>query len=215
MASRIGQGFVETAAISVGLLNDPAVAAAWDRPSALEKFSVSGLAGHLARQVSRAKGVVTGEAPGDDVPRFALTDHYARAKWLGAPLDNDANAGIREDGEAEAAGGVAALVADTTRALDEVRIAIADKPGDMLVTLPWVPSAMTLDDFLTTRLLEMAVHSDDLAFSVGLETPELPPYVTDVVLDLLCRLSTRRHGVVSVMRAFSRAERAPSSIAAI
>jgi hypothetical protein len=35
------------------------------------------------------------------------------------------------------------------------------------------------------------------------------------VVDLLSRLSVQRHGAVAVLRALSRAERAPSTIAAI
>jgi len=35
------------------------------------------------------------------------------------------------------------------------------------------------------------------------------------VLDLLCRLAVHRHGAVAVLRALSRAERAPASIAAL
>ena len=43
--------FLDSAAVAVALLADPAVAAAWDQASALAEFTVRGLAGHLARQV--------------------------------------------------------------------------------------------------------------------------------------------------------------------
>jgi len=46
--------YLEAAGSAVALLSDPAVAAAWDRPSALAQLAVSGLAGHLARQVLTA-----------------------------------------------------------------------------------------------------------------------------------------------------------------
>ena len=39
--------FLEAATSAARLLAEPAVAAAWERPSALAKLSVSGLAGHL------------------------------------------------------------------------------------------------------------------------------------------------------------------------
>jgi hypothetical protein len=63
-------------------------------------------------------------------------------------------------------------------------------------------------------MMELAVHSDDLAVSVGLPTPPLPPGAVDTVVDLLTRLAVRRHGPTSVLRALSRAERAPATIAA-
>jgi hypothetical protein len=73
---------------------------------------------------------------------------------------------------------------------------------------------MMLDDMLVTRMMELAVHSDDLAVSVGIDTPVLPPSAVEVVIDLLSRLAVRRHGPTAVLRALSRAERAPDTIAA-
>jgi hypothetical protein len=62
--------------------------------------------------------------------------------------------------------------------------------------------------------MELAVHSDDLAVSVDLATPALPPSAVETVVDLLSRLSVLRHGPTAVLRALSRAERAPTTIAA-
>jgi hypothetical protein len=73
---------------------------------------------------------------------------------------------------------------------------------------------LTLDDMLITRMMELAVHSDDLAVSVGVPTPELPPGAADTVIGLLTRLAVRRHGPTGVLRALSRSERAPGTIAA-
>ncbi|MFB9838255.1 hypothetical protein [Actinoallomurus acaciae] len=75
--------------------------------------------------------------------------------------------------------------------------------------------SLTLDDFVTSRLLEVVVHSDDLACSVGVATPELPAEAVETVVDLLSRIAIRRHGAVSVLRGLSRAERAPASISAL
>jgi hypothetical protein len=62
--------------------------------------------------------------------------------------------------------------------------------------------------------MELAVHSDDLAASVGVPTPELPPAAAELVLGLLTQLSIRRHGATAVLRTLSRAERAPGTITA-
>lgn len=74
---------------------------------------------------------------------------------------------------------------------------------------------MLLDDFLLTRLLEMVVHSDDLASSARVATPEIPHAATEVVLGLLTRIAARRHGSTAVLRVFARPERAAGSITAI
>jgi hypothetical protein len=53
---------------------------------------------------------------------------------------------------------------------------------------------LLLDDFLLTRMMEIVVHSDDLALSAGIATPPFSPQVFEPVLDLLSRLAVVRHG---------------------
>ena len=79
---------------------------------------------------------------------------------------------------------------------------------------PAGPWGLLLEDFLVTRMMEIAVHSDDLACSVHVPTPDLPATVLDPVFALLTRLAVRRHGSSALLRALSRAERAPETIAA-
>jgi len=81
--------------------------------------------------------------------------------------------------------------------------------------MPWVGWALTLDDFLTTRTMELAVHLDDLAVSVGHPAPDLPDAAFEPVLTLLARLAARRHGQAAMLRALARSERAPAAINAI
>ena len=81
--------------------------------------------------------------------------------------------------------------------------------------LPQPDWALSLGDFLVTRMLGLAVHQDDLAVSVGLATPDLPDSAFDPVLVLLARLAVRRHGQAALLRALARAERAPAAINAI
>jgi hypothetical protein len=62
--------------------------------------------------------------------------------------------------------------------------------------------------------MEIAVHSDDLAISLGVVAPPLSPAVLGPVLALLTDLAVRRHGQSSVISALARQERAPESVAA-
>jgi hypothetical protein len=204
--------FVQAAASAAALLRDPAVAASWDSPSVLREFSVAGLAGHLARQVLAVPRVLARPVPADRP--VSLLDHYARVSWVDAGLDDEANVDIRRGGEGEAADGAAALAAKTGTTIEALRSALPAEPAGRLVRPSWVSWTLTLDDFLITRMMEIAVHSDDLALSVGVATPALPPAVLDPVLDLLTRLAARRHGPTAVLRALSRSERAPDTIAA-
>ena len=208
----IREAYLQAAMSAAALLDDPAVAASWHAASALPEFSVAGLAGHLARQVVAVPRVL-GQPVLAGQPA-TLLDHYARVPWVGAALDDEANAGIRRGGEDEAADGAAALAARIGVAVDVLRTALPAESADRLVQPSWVTWTLTLDDFLITRMMEIAVHSDDLALSVGIATPPLPPPVLDPVLVLLTGLAARRHGPTALLRALSRSERAPATIAA-
>jgi len=198
--------FLTAARSAADLLRDPAVAAAWSQPSALPEFSVGGLAAHLAYPVTALPDMFAAPEPSE--PTIPVLEHYARAAWVGAELDADINVRIREGGEATAAQGPEALVAQLDAAVEqlaEVLPTMANRPVRLSLWGPW---SLLVDDYLLTRMMELTVHSDDLAVSVSVPTPELPPTVTEPVIALLTALSVRRNGPTAVLRALSRAERA-------
>ncbi|HEX6524857.1 MAG TPA: maleylpyruvate isomerase N-terminal domain-containing protein [Streptosporangiaceae bacterium] len=207
--------YLDAATAASTLIASPQVAAHWDEPSALPEMTVSALAGHLARQVTLIPGRL---AQHDPLPAgtelLTVMDHYARVEWIDAPLDDEANVSIRADGADEAAAGPAALARRTADAVNQLRTMLPQQDGDRPYYLPWTGWALPLKDFLTTRLLEIVIHLDDLAVSVDCTPPPLPPEATDTVIGLLARLATRRHGTAAVLRALSRKERAPATISA-
>ncbi|MDA0632709.1 maleylpyruvate isomerase N-terminal domain-containing protein [Nonomuraea sp. MCN248] len=209
----IRRSYLTAAESAVALLRDPSVAAAWAKPSALIEFSVAGLAGHLANQFVRVDGLLKSadEAAGEPV---TLLEHYSRSPWVQAGLDHESNVSIRRGGEQVAADGPTALADRAAELLESQRRALPAQPSGRVVHLPWAGWSLTLDDFLLTRVTELVVHSDDLAASVGVPTPELPADVVDPVVDLLARLAVRRHGATAVIRTLSRAERSPATISA-
>jgi mycothiol maleylpyruvate isomerase-like protein len=207
------EAFLIAADSTARLLAEPAVAAKWEAPSALTGLSVGGLAGHLAGNVLATDGALAMEAP-PELERVTLLEHYARSLWVGAPLDAEPNVNIREGGERTGAVGPAALTAQVADALARLRATLPGRPADRPTAMPWWQWCMALDDVLMVRMLEIAVHTDDLAVSVGIATPELPDQVIDPVLDLLARLSRRRHGAIALLRAYSRGERTPATISA-
>lgn len=204
--------FLAAATAAAELLADPAVREHWYQPSALPEFTVRGLAGHLANQILALPQVLADPVPTGDP--IGLLDHYARGAWIDAGLDDEVNVAIRAAGERVAAEGHAELMAKVTGVLDELRTTLPAEPADRVIHLARGPWSLRLDDYLVTRMMELVVHSDDLAFSMGRPTPVPPAQVWDPVLDLLTRLAVRRHGMVGVLRALSRVERAPASIAA-
>ncbi len=208
----IRDAYLTAAQAAVNLINNDAVASAWDKPSALEGFTVGGLASHLGGQLFSVQFALTREQP--ETEAIPITGHYERAAWVGADLDAEVNVKIRKNGEDRAHEGPEQLRSDMAQALATVTELLPQQPVERTAPVPAGPWALTLDDFLITRMMEIAVHSDDLACSVRLETPDLPSNVLDPVLSLLTKLSVARHGQAAVLRALTRAERAPSTITA-
>lgn len=203
--------FLRSAAVAAGLLHDPALAARWADPSALPDFSVGGLTRHLAYQILGTPAFIA--APPGSMP-IPVLEHYTRNTWLTSGVDSADNVAIRGRGESAAAGTTAvALAAEVDAALAELRRSVPAEPGDRIVDLgDW---ALTLDDLLLTRILELVVHGDDLAVSIGVPTPEQPSEATSAVIHLLADIAAWRNTPMSVVRAFARRERAPESIAAL
>lgn len=203
--------YLESAAAAIGFLAHPAMAGCWETPSVLAKLRVGALTAHLVSQLTQVPPVL--DAPIVD-ERISLPEHFARSTWTDGDIDSDVNAYIRRTAEQEATAGATALTAAAGAALAELRQRLPAEPPDRVIQLPWGPWALSLDDYLTTRLLELAVHCDDLATSIGADPPALPPDGLDAVIGMLCRMAARRHGPTALIRALSRAERAPKTIAA-
>jgi hypothetical protein len=202
--------FVGAVDVGAALVLRPEVAEHWADESACAGMSVGALARHLVSQWYNA--VLLLEAPPGDAPITAL-EHHARAAWVQGGPDDEANIGIREGSEDLAAEGpdaMRALVHDLSGRLPVVLAA----PREGSVLIPWQGWSLTVDDFLLTRMMEIVVHSDDLAASLGLETPDFPDTVVEPVLGLLTALAVRRHGQAAVVRTLTRPQRAPGTVAA-
>jgi hypothetical protein len=205
--------YLEAAASAAALIADPAVAVRWDEPSALAGMTVGGVAAHLGSQIHNLPAMLSaGAEPGRET--VGVLEHYVRARWINEDFDGDTNAAIRTSAVAAGGEGRDAIVDRVTSALAQLEKVLPGQPDGRVVSPPWLEWSLGLDDFLLTRMMEIAVHSDDLAVSVGVPAPKLPAAVIEPVLDLLARLALRRHGQAALLRALTRAERAPATIAA-
>lgn len=187
------------------------VAAAWHEQSALAEWEVGGLVAHLASQPSTAVALLRAHPIGNPIP---LEEHYARSAWVEASLDDEINVSIRETSDARAVAGPDPVLADVIEAREVLPDVLAAQPDGRAVLIPWAGWSLSLDDFLTGRLMEIVVHGEDVAASVGFTSPALPREVLDPVLALLTRLAVTRHGQGAVVSALTRAERAPRTISA-
>lgn len=204
--------FVTAASRARDLANAPEVRGAWRQESACAGMTVGGLAHHLLGQAANTVRLLDG--PVVDEPPIGLLDHYARAAWVEAGPEDDANVSIREGSDAAAADGPDRVLAIGAEALARLPEALARSRTPDQVRIPWQGWSLSTADFLTTRAMEIVVHSDDLAASAGLPTPDFPDDVVTDVLRLLTGVAVRRHGATALVRALSRPQRAPSVVSA-
>ncbi|MDQ0994695.1 maleylpyruvate isomerase N-terminal domain-containing protein [Streptomyces sp. V3I7] len=204
--------YLDVAARAVNLLDTSEVAAAWDRPSALPEWNVSGLSGHLAYQILSVTPALRQPASDEEAKPVPVLEHYTRAVWIDAPLDGEVNSGIRAKGEALSVEGVGPLIDQLRTTLEAQRPRLAELPSNHVVFMPQTGWSLTLDDFLLTRMVELAVHLEDLASSTAMTPPELPEAAFAPVLTVLTSLAARRHGQAALLRTLTRTERAPGAI---
>jgi mycothiol maleylpyruvate isomerase-like protein len=212
--SRTAQAYLEAARSAADLVARPEVAESWHRPSALAGMSVGALAAHLASELLLVHDAWRDSARWSDDEPIPLLEHYRRSSWVTAAPDDEVNVTIRESAEQDATQGHEQLGAAVRSALGDLESLPQAPDLPAAVRMTWWQWSLSFDDFLVTRMMEITVHSDDLAVSLDLEPPELSGAVLEPVLSLLVGVATLRHGQAAVVRALSRAERAPASIAA-
>jgi hypothetical protein len=143
-----------------------------------------------------------------------VTEHYGRGAQALADWDSELNVAIRDAGEQSALAGPAAVADLAAAALEGLGQRLPAEPQDQVIDFPWTPWNLPLDDYLAAKTLELVVHSDDLAVSAGIATPDMPADAVDGAVRVLADVAARQHGPFALIRAFCRAERAPESLAA-
>jgi uncharacterized protein (TIGR03083 family) len=205
--------FLAAVGISVGLASAPEVRDAWQRESSCAGLSVGGLTHHLLGQARNSVRLLADPVPAG-APVIALLEHYERATWVAESQAGRPDPEQTDKDNAGAQAGPDAVLAEGRDAAAALPALLSVTRDPDAVFIPWQGWALSTSDYLTTRMMEMVVHADDLASSVGLPTPEFPDEVLAPVLALLTGVASRRHGATAVVRALTRPQRAPGSISA-
>jgi hypothetical protein len=188
----------------VPLFESRALAERWSAPNALSDWSNRGLAGHLARSAyNLERALAARERIGADV-------HDAVSYYVATPAepaDSPVGQRIRQLGELEATHGPAELAQSFLDCVSRLRRRQPTIDPASLVVL--FGRTLSVHDCAIDCLLELVVHADDLAVSLGLPTPTFAPAALDLVIDTLTRISRHRHGEVALIRTLARSERAP------
>jgi uncharacterized protein (TIGR03083 family) len=201
--------FFSACELALGVVGSEQVAERWEDDSALDGFSVGALAAHLYTAIRRLESALAQPEP--TAPRVVarIADFYGpnRIDEIGQ-LDDAFHVAIRAEG-AERAGRGADTVAEKLEALiGRLQADLAGQTMTRLVPVLRIESGATLlSDYLRTRVVELLVHADDLAASVGIDL-EPPPDAVSSAFTVFLELARARSGDVSVLRAFTRRERA-------
>lgn len=204
--------FLSAADAAHRLASGPQVRDAWERESACAGMTVGGLAHHLLKQAGNTVRALRDE-PHDDEP-IPMLEHYVRAVWVRESQAGRTDPEQDEQDNAAASAGPDAVLEEGRAALDALPELLAAHRAPDTIFIPWQGWALTTPDFLTTRMMEIVVHSDDLAASVGVPTPQFEEAVIAPVLGLLTGVAVRRHGPDALVRALSRPQRAPATVSA-
>ncbi|MEV0839523.1 maleylpyruvate isomerase N-terminal domain-containing protein [Actinocatenispora sera] len=203
--------FLGAGRTALALIGRDEVRDRWDEPSALARMSVGMLACHLGRQLERTREILPLTGTGEPIDDAA--EHYRRAAWVTATSLDDESMDRTTD-ERQAAAGYPAMIARCAAALAAAEALLVTGEAAAVVTIPWQGWSLRRADFLLTRLVEIVVHSDDLARSVDLPMPAFEPAAFAPVLHLLADLAAARHGQSALVSALTRAERRPDTITA-
>ena len=206
------EAFAAAGAATAAVVGSDDVARAWDGPSALAGYRVGGLAAHTLLATARLETVLAEEPLADPVV-VDLAGFYGPNR-VEAPADADAGLHplIRAAAVDAAARGPAAVAEQLRDVLVRLRepLAAAD-PGRLVSVVNVRRGATRLDTYVRTRVVELVVHGDDLAASVGLAYVA-PPAAVDVTLGVCLELARARSGDLAVVRALVRRERADADV---
>ena len=204
-----------TLAAAEDAVAQPEVAAAWDGPSVLEGLRVGALVAHLLIAAERTATVLEAEPPAPAGTRpVGLAEFYGPNRIdERAELDEGLPVIVRDSAAARAKAGPGEVVAQLASLAPRLRALLDAAPPDRVVPVIQVPGGVaSLDDYLVTRIVELVVHTDDLACSVGFDLPDPAPEVLAVVTGAFVELAVARSGPRAVLRAFARRERADPDV---
>ena len=195
---------VEAAAV---LMADPAVDEAWARPSALDGMSVGALAAHLVR----AAGATIAYLDRTDPHAIPDGELLTPTTYFHAAVDSPIHDQIKMVSLDESQIGHRAMAEKCAELAANLQRRLAGEPADRLVGALG-GRMLTLDDFCRTRLIEVLLHLDDLAVSVGVPRPETDPDGIAEVVDILTDIARNVHGDWAVAYALARSERSSERV---
>ena len=199
--------FRDASAFALSVVNTPAVSERWASPSAVQRFSVRGLVAHMVAALRRMEVGLATEVS-DDAVNVGLTDFYGANRIDG---DSDRLGGLHDQivshAEAKATEGFDAAVAKLRDVIERLLEILTIEALQRRLPVVQVPNGATYaHNYLVTRVIELLVHTDDVAVSVGIDA--VPPEIASTAaLNACLEIARGNWGDLDVLRTFARAER--------
>lgn len=200
----VREAWAEAAGVAVRLLASPHVAGAWNEPSVLDGMTVAILASHMGRGLLQVTWFL--DAPAPPAPTVTAAEYFARLTGTTNPAST-LNQGVQSRAAEVAASGPEALVAQLHDVMPATVPRVLAAPPERVIEVLHRPGeALLLDEYLRTRCVELAVHVEDLALSVGVDVA-VSDATRAIAVNVLVAAARLRHGDVAVLRALARRER--------
>lgn len=178
--------FLRVAAHAEGHLDEPGLGA----------WSIRDLLGHTSRALATIESYLEADAArGAEVDLVDAAAYYRATQAAFADLEAVAQRG-RVAGAALGDDPLAALQALATRVTERIRSA----PGHAVVATPF--GVMTLESYLPTRIVELTVHTCDLAAALHLD-PTVPPDAATATFTALGAVAAGRGSAAPVLLALT------------
>lgn len=198
--------FLEMGDTVAMLLAHPDIDRRWNEPSALENMTVGALAAHLGRAFTTAWLYIQAD-------ECVVTQDVDASGYFMLAFDrpdediDELNANIVQRAIDDAEPGPAGVRERHERTVADLRTKLIGEAADRGIEV-FGGVCMPLDSYLVTRMVEAVIHSDDLAHSLGIETPTFAPDIIDLVMVAMLGVARERHGDIAMLREFARGERA-------
>ncbi len=192
------------------LLNSPELGEAWDDGSAIEGYSVGGVAAHAVQGVIWFEQTLSDPEP-RGLREVTVMEFYGPNRVDGSsPREDPLASALQGAAEAFALSGAATVLEACTTSRDRLDVLLESAEASRAVPVLRVPGGqVALREYLRTRVLEVVVHGDDVVSSVGSTTLADPPPEAVAASLLVClEMAEARVGGLDVLRSMTRVERA-------